>query len=134
MGVFLSILAIFFNPLSKLHLYNCHKYSFIVIFTPMKFILLYSINSQGSNGIRQWWVNGMFIPNDNTQKYTFFRYKITSWNVCSINFINQPTKIQWKSPKLLSQPIRKGYYTILGTSVLCLLPPLLSVILQTIFH
>ena len=42
-GVFLSIpflavfLAIFIYPLSKSHLYYCHKQSFTVIFTPMKF-------------------------------------------------------------------------------------------------
>ena len=43
---------------------------------------------------------------------------ISGWKVWTLNLMNQPIKIQYKPPKLLSQRIRKCSYKTLGTSVI----------------
>ena len=55
----------------------------------------------------------MYIPDDDTQNYTFSRFRLVVEKF--EHFMNQQIKIRWKSPKLLSQPIRKHYYKTLGT-------------------
>ena len=57
----------------------------------------------------------MYIPNNDTQNYPYCRLQLV---VRTLNLINQQIKIQLKSPKLLSQLIRKRYYKTLGTSVI----------------
>ena len=52
---------------------------------------------------------------DYIQKYPI---KISDLNIWTLNLMNQLIEIQWKSPKLLSQLIRKRYYTNLGTSLI----------------
>ena len=59
----------------------------------------------------------VYIPNDDTQNYHFciLHQEVETFD---INYMNQPITIQWKSPRLLSQRIRKCYYKTLGTSVI----------------
>ena len=56
----------------------------------------------------------MYIPNDDTQNYPFYRLKLKRLNTQ----LNYPTnQNSLKPPKFLSQRIRKRYYKTLGTSV-----------------
>ena len=56
----------------------------------------------------------MCIPVDVIQNYTFCLFKLV---VEMFGHLTLWTN-QWKSPRLLIQPIRKRYYTTLGTSVI----------------
>ena len=56
----------------------------------------------------------IYIPIDDTQNNPCIIHTISSCNVR----LYKPTKIQCKSPKFLSQQIRKTYYKTLGTSVI----------------
>ena len=56
----------------------------------------------------------IYIPNDDTQNYPFFRVQLVGE---TFGRLNKPIKIQLKSPKLLSKRIRTGYYKTLGTKV-----------------
>ena len=52
----------------------------------------------------------MYIPNDDTQNYPYVNYN--KWLKCFEHLkklMNQPIKIQLKSPRLLSQQKRKRY-------------------------
>ena len=62
----------------------------------------------------------MYIPNDVTQNYPFCRLQlvIDMFGHLTINEIKILIKIQLKSPRLLSQRIRKRYYKTLVTSVI----------------
>ncbi len=51
-------------------------------------------------------------------KLTLLYVTNSGWNLSTINFMNQPIKIQLESPKWLSQQIRKLYNKTLGTSVM----------------
>ena len=35
----------------------------------------------------------MYIPNDDTQNYSFWSVRFRGWNVWKLNFMNQPIKI-----------------------------------------
>ena len=50
----------------------------------------------------------MYIPNDDKQNYPF----------CRLELVVETNQNLLKSPKLVSQRIRKRYYKILGTSVI----------------
>ena len=57
----------------------------------------------------------MYIPNDDTQNYPFFRLKIVVES--SDTELDEPTnQNSIKISKFLSQRIRKRYYKTLGTS------------------
>ena len=59
----------------------------------------------------------MYIPNDDTQNYTFRRLNLLVETFKTQ--LNEPTnQSPLKSPKLLSQRIRKRYYKYLGTGVI----------------
>ena len=57
----------------------------------------------------------IYILNDDNQNYPILYIQIIGWNVWTLNFMNQPIKIRWKSQKLLGQQIRKRYYKSLST-------------------
>ena len=66
---------------------------------------------QGSKGIRQWLLNWYSSQNSLLCR---LQLVVETFGHSS----QQPIKIQWKSPKLLSQRIRKRHYKTLGSSVI----------------
>ena len=70
----------------------------------------------------------MYITNNDTQNYPFCRLQLKGLD----SKLFKPFKIQLKSPKLLSQSIRKNYYKTLGTNVInsSMSPPSLMLLLE----
>ena len=52
----------------------------------------------------------MYIPNDDTQNYFLYVDFNSGWLKRLDTQLNQPIKIQYRFPKLLSQRIGKRYY------------------------
>ena len=59
----------------------------------------------------------MYIPNKKQQITPLVDYNLWLKRM-DLNLMNQLSEILLKSPKLLSQRMRKHYYTTLGTSVI----------------
>ena len=60
----------------------------------------------------------MYVPNDDTQNYPFSRLLWVVETFGHSTKLNKLIVIQYKSPRLLSQRLRKRYYKTLGTSVI----------------
>ena len=71
---------------------------------------------QGFKVIRQWHITGCISLIMITQNYPFCRLQLMVKSFGHLQ--NQPIKIQWMSPKLLNQEIRKRNCKTLGTSVI----------------
>ena len=90
----------------------------LYIYLPFSILLTIclSILEQGSTGIRQWPINWCTSPNDKKQDYKFCRLNLVVETFEQLNALTNQNTL--KSPKLLSQRMRKFYYKTLGTSVI----------------
>ena len=119
MGIIYSLLPPPFLKLEEENIGNfwsslAFKLSFCNYRIKVFFIYTYHILWPGIKRDKTMTDKLIYMPNDNSHNCFLWKLQFVSR---TFNLIKQPTKIQWKSPKLSSQWIRKRYKS-LGTSVI----------------